>query len=317
MSDLWTKRLLRKFLLRDAESLARRLAEADRQQLRDQIARARQKVESAKVLWSSEQYVEGLRLCEEGLTESLRAVEVAGNAFAEADGGESDDRAWEAVLMRLGASPEEIVQTRAALAGVGPNAPTLNSEVSPHHRRYTRTAVWVAESALGRIGRLASAPSRIVVNRFLRVGTLAFILVAGLAALVTLRGKVWIKASAEYPDARFVAKHVNDGNTRTEWLLPNRSGGWVEVAFGKRDLTAVKLLNCSNPPPNDRASRDVRVECLRGKQVVGTVKHTFPTLSPTPTWVRLPLACKGIDRVRVLIDTWHNWGGGLAELAWE
>jgi hypothetical protein len=59
------------------------------------------------------------------------------------------------------------------------------------------------------------------------------------------------------------------------------------------------------------------VECLRGKQVVGTVKHTFPTLSPTPTWVRLPLACKGIDRVRVLIDTWHNWGGGLAELAWE
>jgi hypothetical protein len=204
MTDAWTKRLLRRFLLTDAESLARRLGDPERRLLRDQIARARQKVESAKVLCSSEQYVEGLRFCAEGLTESLRAVEVAGAALAEPAGGgggrgDGDDRAWEAVLLRLGASSEEILQTRAALAGVGPTRPTLNDEVSPRHRRYMRTAVSVAENTLRRIGRLASAPSRIVASRFLRVGVPAFILIAGITTMLGLRGKVWVVVFSPTP----------------------------------------------------------------------------------------------------------------------
>lgn len=315
MSDAWTKRTLRKFLLRDAEALARRLSDEDRRRLRDQIARARQKVESAKVLWSSEQYVEGLRLCEEGLSESLGAVELAGPAFAEE--ASSDDGVWERVLTQLGASPEELAQARAALTGPGPSRPSLNGEVTPQHRRYTRTAVWVSESALSRVGRLATGPARIVASRFLRLASVAAVFIAVVAGVVTLGTKTWVKASGEYPDARFVAKHAIDGNPRTEWLLPNRVAGSIEVSFSKRDLSAVKLLNCSNPPPNDRASRDVRVECLRDDKPLGTAKHTFPTLSPNPTWVRIPLACKGADGVRIWIDTWHNWGGGLAELAWE
>jgi hypothetical protein len=327
VSAVWTRRALGRFLLRYAERLARRLGESDRQQLRDQIARARQKVDSAKVLWASEQYVEGLRLSEEGLSESLLAVELVGGALpgvsddlgADDGGGRADPEApaWERALARLGASPQEFDQTRAALAGVGPSRPTLNDEVSPHHRRYTRTAVWVAENALGRIARLAANPSRIVVSRFLRLGVLAAVVCAGVAGLLVLRGKVWVKASGLYPDARYAPGQAFDGNPRTEWLLPNRSAGWITLSFSKRDLTAVKLLNCSNPPHNDRASRDVRLECLRGKEVRGTARHTFPTLSPTPTWVRLPLACKGVDALRVHVDSWHSWGGGLAELAWE
>ena len=328
--------VVRRFLLQDAESLARRLSDPERRLLREQIARARQKVESAKVLWSSEQYVEGLRLAEEGIGESLRAVELAGAAWPEdgmvappGDVGAVGDPPvdpeldagaqprWERVLSRLGATPEELAQARAAQTGATSPRPQLNEEISPAHRRYCRTAVWIAETALGRVGRLASTPSRIVVSRFLRIGALVAGLVVLVVALSALRGRVSVRASAQFPDSRFAASHVNDGNPKTEWLLPSRVAGSVEIGFSKRDIAAIKVLNSANPPHNDRATKDFRVECLRGGQVVHTSKHAFPVVSATPEWMRIAAPCKGVDTVRVLVDSWHVNGGGLAEVAWE
>jgi hypothetical protein len=327
MTDVPTsRRLLRKFLLQDAESFSRRLSDSERQQLREQVARARQKVESAKVLWSSEQYVEGLRLAEEGIVESLRAVDLAGVAWPEGAMGASPQAdaaphgsgsGWQAVLARLGAPSEELSHARAALAGPGSARPALNDEVSPQHRLYCRSAVWVAETALGRISRLALPPARIVLSRFLRVGALAALLVAVVAGALAMRGRISVKASAHYSDPRFAAGQATDGNPKTEWILPSRTAGWIEVGFGKRDLSAVKLLNSLNPPHNDRGAKNVRIECLRGKALVQSANYAFAAFTPNPVWVRVPLACKGVDTLRVWIDTWHLTGGGLAELAWE
>jgi hypothetical protein len=309
------------FLLRDAEAWARKLPETDRQTLTYQVARARQKLESARLLWAHEQYVEGLRLAEESVVEALRAAEEARGVLT----GEAPDLRpsftgappWADVLTALGANSDDIQDAIVVMGGPVGHKPTWNGDLRPENRRYFRSATRVAEGVLEWLAPLTAAPRRIVTSRWLRVGGIAVVVLAFVATFFYVRGSVSVAASGSFNDYEFEPRKAIDGNPKTEWLLPSKSTGWLELSFRARSIKLVKLLNARNPPFLDRATQDFRVELYRNKQLVHSAKQKFEKLEADPAWLPVPIPAITADAVRIVIDSSHKSGGGLAEVVVE
>jgi hypothetical protein len=312
--------LLDAFLLRDVEALTRKIPITDRQVLLTAVARARQKLESARLLWAHEQYVEGLRLAEESVTEMLRAADLA-RAVVPVRPAESSVAGsapvWADVLVALGGDGEDVQDATIAMGGPVGQRPTWNGDVRPEHRRYFRIATRVAEGALERLAPLTTPPSRVLVSRWLRVGSIVALLAAAAITIISLRRAVDVQASASFDLITYEPHKAVDGNPSTEWLLPSNTGGWLEVSFRARTVHTVRVLNAHNPPHNDRASRDFRIEGYRNGQVVHNSKHAFPTLDENPHWMEIAIPNLRLDAVRVVVESFHKFGGGIAELAIE
>jgi hypothetical protein len=318
---LGSRPLLRRLLLFDAEAKARRLGDARRRELHMQMAVARQKGESANVLWASEQYVEALRLAREALVETGGAVRLAKAALEQVNNGHptpsEPDADWPPMLGHLGAPAHEVEAARAAVLGPPTPAPVINRHVTQGHRSYFQVATLATQSALRRIEGVAQTPSTFVVLRWLLLGSAAVVLVGLAILLVRLNDRPPIEASAELRD-EFSAARIVDGNRDTEWLLPDQAPGWIGVNFAPRPLKAIRILNGHNRTYNDRAVNDFRIEVYLGRKRVHTSKHSFgPGVNPKPDWVRLPVQVAKADSIVVLVDSWHKNGGSLAELAWE
>jgi hypothetical protein len=314
-------RLIDDFLLRDAEALARRLPETDRQVLLRHVARTRQKLESARLLWAHEQYVEGLRLAEESVVEVLRAAEagsgVLGPARPDLGLGGTGSPIWADVLMALGATGEDVQDATVAMGGPLGQRPAWNGDVRPEHRRFFRSATRVSEGALERLTPLVTKPGRIVTARYIRLASVVAIAAAFGLTLLSLRGVVDVHASGSFDEIMHEPHKIIDGNPATEWLLPSNTGGWIEVTFRPRTVKAVKLLNAHNPPFGDRGTQDFRIEGYRNNQIVHTSKHKFPKLEDSPHWMTIAIPSLRLDTVRVVIESYHKVGGGLAEIAIE
>ena len=311
-------------LLRGDEAWARRLAEGDRQVLFTHVARARQKLESARLLWAHEQYVEGLRLAEESVKESLRAAEFARSVLA-TDLGRGDSGAmlatgaplWADVLQALGATADDIQDATIAIGGPLGQGPSWNGDLRPEHRRFFRSATRVADTALELLSPLVTEPAKIVTARWVRLFGIVAVLGAFAAAALAVKKKVEVRASASYDEVKFDASKVMDKDPKTEWLLPSNVQGWIEMSFQPRTVKAVKVLNASNPPHNDRATQDFKVELYRDKKLLSSTKHKFEKLVPNPEWMSLPVPEQKVDAVRIVIESHHKSGGGIAELAVE
>jgi hypothetical protein len=308
------------FLLRDAEILARKLPEGDRQPLATHVARTRQKLESARLLWGHEQFVEGLRLAEEGVVEVLHAAEAAAGVLPQRPADLSlgtGSPIWADVLLALGASSDVIQDATVAMGGPLGQRPAWNGDLRPEHRRFFRSATRVTEAALERLLPLIAKPRQIVVNRWIRVAGVGFVVAAFVLTLLSLRGVVDVRSSADFDEITHDAHKIIDGNPSTEWLLPTNMGGWIELTFRPRTIKAVKLLNAHNPPYSDRATQDFRIEGYRSNQIVHTSKHKFPKLEATPGWLTIPIPKVRVDTVRVVVESFHKLGGGLAEVTVE
>jgi hypothetical protein len=318
---LGSRPLLRRLLLFDAEAKARRLGDARRRELHLQIGVARQKGESASVLWASEQYVEALRLAREAVEETGVAVRLAKAAQEQANNGHTappeSEADWAPALRQLGAPAHVVEAARAAMLGLPTPAPVLNRQVTQGHRSFFQIATLATQSALRTIEGVAKPPGTFVALRWLLLGSVAVVLVGLAALLVRLNDRPPVEASAELRD-EFSAARIVDGNPDTEWLLPDQTPGWIGVSFAPRPLKTIRLLNGHNRTYNDRAVNDFRIEVYLGRKQVHTSKHSFgPGVNAKPDWVRLPVQVAKADSIVVLVDSWHKNGGALAELAWE
>lgn len=306
--------------LRDSERWARRLPEGERQVLLAQVTRARQKLESARLLWAHEQYVEGLRLAEESVVESLRAAEQAAPVLPPSGTGQFRPAVrplWADILAALGASTEEIEDAIVAAGGFTGSRPTWNGDLRPENRRYFRSAIRTSEAALEHLTPLVMPPRRIVISRWLRLGAVLGAVIAAAAATFSVRNAIDVRASGSFNEVTYEPRKAVDDNPNTEWLLPSNSGGWIEVSFRPRTIKSVRLLNSRNAPHHDRASRDFRVEGYLNKQLVQTSKHSFANFETNPQWLTVPITPMRVDTLRIVIESHHKVGGGLAELDYD
>jgi hypothetical protein len=165
--------LTSRFLLLDAETRARRFGEVERRDFAVQLALARQKLDSAQVLWAHQQNVEGLRLAEESVTEALRSAELcqyilpAGTAIEDAA-----EPVWAQVLRELGSRPEHIQDALLCHRGPPGPRPTLNSQITARERGYFQKAIQAAYQALDRLRPASRSPRDIMFSRWGRVATL-------------------------------------------------------------------------------------------------------------------------------------------------
>jgi hypothetical protein len=103
----------------------------------------------------------------------------------------------------------------------------------------------------------------------------------------------------------------------TWWILPDRSNGWLQVTLSPpRHIEKVRLLNTANRPHYDRATKDYTLEIWSGGRLAKTVNGTF-AFARDPRWVEVPVDVDDVDKIRFVVRSWHNVGGGLSELAWE
>ena len=307
-------------LLRNAEGWARRLVEGDRQVLFAQVTRARQKLESARLLWAHEQYVEGLRLAEESVVEALRAAEQAAPVLPPATPGSYRPAIrplWADVLAALGAASDEIEEAILAAGGFVGSRPTWNGDLRPENRRYFRNAIRTTEATLEHLSPLVMPPRRIVAARWLRLAAVLAVILAAVGTTLAVRNAVDVRASGSFNEVQYEARKATDGKPATEWLLPSNAGGWIEITFRPRDMKTVKLLNARNSPFHDRATRDFRIEGYLKKKLVHTSKHTFAKFEENPQWVIIPVPKMRVDALRVVVENHHKAGAGFAEIAYE
>lgn len=305
------------FLLRDAEGWARKLAEGDRKLLYAQVARAQQKLESARLLWAHEQYVEGLRLAEESVGEALRAAELGAGVLDGLPPTSTARPPWAEVLAELGATQDELDDIQIAAGGPMGTRPTWNPELRPENRRYFRHATRTAETILERLVPVVSPPHKIVVSRWLRVVALVGIVAAALITFISVFTAVDVRPSASFSEVQHGPKNLIDGKTNTEWLLPNAIGGNVEVSFRPRTLHQVAVMNARNLPYAERGTQDFRIELVRNRQLLHSSKHKFPKFDEKEAWITVPVPGLSVDTIRLVIESHHKNGGGFAELSWK
>jgi hypothetical protein len=305
------------FLLRSAEGWARKLDEGERQVLAGQVTRAQQKLESARLLWAHEQYVEGLRLAEESVNEALRAAELGAGVLEGIPPGATVRPPWGDVLTELGASQDDLDEALIAAGGPMGQRPAINTDLRPETRRYFRQATRVAESVLERLSPLVARPRKIVLARWVRVVGVLAVAVAALATFLSIWTAVDVRPSASFSEGQHGPKNLVDGNKSTEWLLPNALAGYVDVSFRARKLTKVSVMNARNLPYAERGTQDFRIELYRDKKQVYASKQKFPKFDDKEAWITVDLPGITADTIKLVIESHHKNGGGFAELNWK
>lgn len=120
-------------------------------------------------------------------------------------------------------------------------------------------------------------------------------------------------ASAEF-DAAHGAQNALDGREASEWLLPNKTAGWLELGVSARAVRTLRVLNATNRPGPDRAVIDWTVEVYDGETLKKSINGTFGPFRPRPEWHLIALDTARATRVRFLVRSWAGKGGGLAEV---
>lgn len=162
----------------------------------------------------------------------------------------------------------------------------------------TRTLVWIGRARVCLWG----------------VGLVAVL--AGAYAVTHRKPSLTATASGELHPA-FAASMAVDGNDDTRFLLPDGVSGYLDVRVSPpRRVERVVLLNSINAPFNDRSTERYRIEVYSGGHKVRTVNGTLP-FTPSPTRVTRAIERDAVERVRIVILSHHQVGGGLAEVELE
>jgi hypothetical protein len=281
------------FLLRDLQ--ARRAKLPDELHVRTATTSrvSRRRREAAEALWLSGFPAEALRLASE-------AVELAREARRDAglDAG------------------EELTGALPALDSI----PSLDDQVTKEHAARFRALVARQIRLSDEHPELELDAKQISGLRVTRIASVVCALLVAVALVAfAARGSRTLRAkgSASW-DARFEAANAVDGNETTEWILPDRAPGWIEVdVVPRRKIDRIKLMNVRNPPNADRATKEFHVDVLDGGKVVKSFDGQFDAPSATPSWQTLSVGGVKGDRVRIEIRSWFLSGGGLAEIQVE
>lgn len=280
----------------DHEVRALAVAPAEARDRAHGLARlARQKRAAADALFRLGMRAEALSLAREALTLAVEAAESAGVSATSVIG----DEALRAVR-------------------TAPARPLLEQDVEAGHRALHRTLAHAYDRLAERLLPFERTDAE---RRSLRIVRAAVVLAAvALAAAavvrrVTKQPKPFVQCSATWGH-KFDPRNVVDGDSATEWLLPDNSAGWLDVSPATpRPLRAIRLLNAKNRGGPDRATMDYRVEVYVDGALARSAEATFGAYDPNPSWREVPLGVSGnVERVRIVVRSWSGAGAGIAEV---
>lgn len=267
------------FLLRDVETRAATLAPGVRARSTTLFRLSDQRRRAAEALWIAGFPAEALRLADDALALAHDAV------------GEKIVPAAEVRSLDEEVTAADGVRFRAVLVE--------HDRIQRTHEELVLDSREVVRRRISRVA-LAVASALIVISAVYFFARTPRVLKA--------------TASAVY-DARYDAPNAVDGNDGSDWLLPDRTAGWIEIAvIPARKVSRVKLLNARNVPYNDRATHEFRVQSFSNGSEVKSVAGQFETYSAEPSWRTVDVGGAKIDRIRIEVKSWHLSGGGLSEV---
>lgn len=122
-----------------------------------------------------------------------------------------------------------------------------------------------------------------------------------------------VSVSASYAPERGAEQAV-DGDPASDWLLPDRTGGFLELALPRRRAVhGATVLNGHNLHYMDRAIQLARVEVFDDDRLVDSAELRFDKLEATPRQRTVQLAGKQATRVRLQVIEYFVNGAALAE----
>ena len=222
-----------------------------------------------------------------------------------------------AALVTLGVSSADEIATRLVhYAGRAPvfDAKFSGDDESAHRRLRAAASQAIGPSAV----RARSARDLRIVAITRSLSALALLLVSCVAAALLLvpRPRVLVTPSAIHGPA-YSAANATDGDPATEWLLPDNTAGFMELRLlPARAVSRVTVLNAHNSPFNDRGTKAWTIELWRGAEKVATRDGEW-AFTPTPTPTVVPLSAAGVDRIRFVLKSHHQFGAGIAEISFQ
>lgn len=114
---------------------------------------------------------------------------------------------------------------------------------------------------------------------------------------------------------KYDARYAIDGRTDTAWIAPDGTSAWIDFELmPPRPVMYVRMHDTRNPPNNDREVKDFRLEFWRDGRPVDAVEGTYPA-TDTPGYIRVTVnRTWKVEKVRFVIKTFAQKGGGLAEI---
>ncbi len=261
------------------------------------LARAVQRADAAVSLWDEGHRAVALGLVHEALDDAIEATALARRPIERAARG-------------------RIAEARKT------GAPALNEQIRPAHHDGFRAAIRIVRRLTRDLAPLRSTLRRVTLRRARRRAGMVLV-VAGLGFLgyreLFPPPRIEVSASHERGGGEWPATFAFDDDADTEWMMEDRANGYLQFDFfPPRDLAAVRILNGFNPPYEDRAVRDYRIEVVADSTSMPTViPGAFEEYTNTPEWRRIELGIEDVSRVRVYADTYHQRGGTIAEVAFE
>lgn len=151
-------------------------------------------------------------------------------------------------------------------------------------------------------------------NRRATAGAIAFGMVLGLGWWLG-RTQLVAEASGSWSE-KYPPSNAVDGNESTHWVMPDKSLGWLDVKIvPPRKLTTVSVLPGYEPATYGVV--DYRLEAYVGSNVVKSVDGTFVAQpgGGKPPWstIVVPVDVK-VDKVRLVVKSYHDIGGSIAEV---
>jgi len=158
-------------------------------------------------------------------------------------------------------------------------------------------------------------------SRFARVGgVIAVLLAVSIGSYLGLRTPegVNVTASGQWAADFGGPEGAIDGNPNTEWQLPSRAVGWLEITIEPPTrVERIRLLNGHNRQYNDRAVRQANIEVFSDGELARTIEQTWEAVEPRPEWVEHEVGLDEVNKIRVDVRSFHLHGGALAEIEWE
>ncbi|MDQ3035784.1 MAG: hypothetical protein M3Y87_25500, partial [Myxococcota bacterium] len=232
-------------------------------------------------------------------------------------------RTWREVLAERGVSGGRL----AAIADAEAKArttplPRLDAELSSAHTDLYQTITRARLEVDRALAYAAMSPRDLTWTKVARIATasvLTVLVLGGLALAMRTPVAVTAEASDTFGQSpQFGAPNVLDGQVDSEWLLPDRATGWVETRLSPaRHVSRVTLINAKNAPHFDRATREYRLELYSSGRMVRGFDGEFAEIDRDPDPVTHDVDLGDIDRVRFVVRSSHNLGGGLAEMTIE
>jgi hypothetical protein len=171
-----------------------------------------------------------------------------------------------------------------------------------------------AERLVNYTAKALRSPAERKRRRQVALGAAAALVVLALVLSARVWGRVRARASAVY-NAEFPASYAVDGIESTEWLLPDRTLGWLDVYLPRpRSVRTVEVVNGHNRYYLDRATRKLRVTAYAGNEARGSVEAEFPPTQDKRSARKLKLSAEGVTRLHLEILSYYGAGGTIAEV---